>query len=676
MIFIILTLDDPRTSGSYASMISFRYYICQNGGVTRVDVEVFRNILDICPRVEGKEFTEIQNDDDALTFLIDLGYKDPLISYHQQFVRIGEDYQEYVLGIPDVMLNDAIKQSKSYQMFIKYSTSQIPPKKSRAEKEEATKQVHATHARIVTESVPESAKKNTDNRSSRSVVIQDTPSAPNLKPSTLKPKLKGTRGSSEGTGTVPGVPDESIVFSATSDEGTATKPGVPNKENVITKEKVILELGSEQESEYSEEGQLDNEEKDDKEGDADDEGDDHINEDEEMTNAEVKESGNGDEEDTDATKADAEKIEQAKDDSKKVELPPTSSSLSISLGFGDQFLKLYSDTSLICTVKDTTNEEISSLLDIKIQSEVPYIQSPSVLKVHVSIISEPFVLTVQETPSTAPVTALPLPSISTIPHVPQQTTLIPTPPIITKTPTITTDVLKSDTLTVVQLRVAKLEKDSKFPMVVDDYLGSKLGDALQKALQKHSEDLIQKYFVKPAPESSEIQTPTINLEQESEKSALEILKIKKEQAEKQKMPKYTIKSTDKAALKEYDKKTLIEDENAMDKGVADTVKDNKRKHDDDDDDEDPPTGPNQGKKTKRRRTKESKSSKKPSSTKETLKGKALLKGSKTSKSASAKETVKEPIAEVVMDDAGEDVVCDDNQPQDTSKPKIAKTPNP
>ncbi|GJX88784.1 hypothetical protein Tco_0340798 [Tanacetum coccineum] len=88
----------------------------------------------------------------------------------------------------------------------------------------------------------------------------------------------------------------------------------------------------------------------------------------------------------------------------------------------------------------------------------------------------------------------------------------------------------------------------------------------------------------------------------------------------------------------------------MDKGVADTVKDHKRKHDDDedDDDEDPPARPNQGKKTKRRRTKESESSKKPSSTKETPKGKAPTKGSKTGKSASAKEPVEEPIAEVVM----------------------------
>ncbi|GKD61935.1 hypothetical protein Tco_1299444 [Tanacetum coccineum] len=170
------------------------------------------------------------------------------------------------------------------------------------------------------------------------------------------------------------------------------------------------------------------------------------------------------------------------------------------------------------------------------------------------------------------------------------------------------------------------------------------------------------------------------------------------------MPKCTIKSTAKAALKEYNQKSalyqtmyenksfnrnpanhalyhtlmeaLIEDENSMDKGVADTVKDHKRKYDDDDD---PLARPNQGKKTKRQRTKESKSSKKPSTTKETPKGKASSKVSKTGKSASAKESVEESIAEVVMDDAfnttGEDVVCDEDQPQDTLEPKTNKTSN-
>ncbi|GKF04615.1 hypothetical protein Tco_0035283 [Tanacetum coccineum] len=129
------------------------------------------------------------------------------------------------------------------------------------------------------------------------------------------------------------------------------------------------------------------------------------------------------------------------------------------------------------------------------------------------------------------------------------------------------------------------------------------------------------------------------------------------------MPKYTIRSTNKAALKEYDQKSAL----------YQTIK-----HDDDedDDDEDPPAGPYQGEKTKRRRTKESESSKKPSSTKETPKGKAPSKGSKTGKSVSTKEPVEEPIIEVVMDDnAGEDVVHDDDQPHNTSKPKTDKTLN-
>ncbi|GJW54453.1 hypothetical protein Tco_0098538 [Tanacetum coccineum] len=167
--------------------------------------------------------------------------------------------------------------------------------------------------------------------------------------------------------------------------------GVPDEEKVSTKEKVILEWGSKQESEYSEEDLseeeeidwIDSEEDDEKKDDTDDDkridlemtddeetdnevlqGKEQVNDDEdkEMTNAEVEKSRNGDEEDTDAAKADAEKTKETKDDSKKDELPPTSSSLFVSLGFCDQFLKLSSDTSLIGIVKDTIDAEISSLL--------------------------------------------------------------------------------------------------------------------------------------------------------------------------------------------------------------------------------------------------------------------------------------------------------------------------
>ncbi|GKC54537.1 hypothetical protein Tco_1077282 [Tanacetum coccineum] len=154
------------------------------------------------------------------------------------------------------------------------------------------------------------------------------------------------------------------------------------------------------------------------------------------------------------------------------------------------------------------------------------------------------------------------------------------------------------------------------------------------------------------------QTPTVDLEQGSKKNVSEILKIKREQAENTLYQSMHANKSFNINLSNHRlyhtlMEALIKDENAIDKGVADT-----------------------GKKTKRRRTKESESSKKPSSTKETPKGKALSKGSKTSKSAPAKEPVEEPIAEVIMDDAGDNVVHDKDQPQDTSKPKTTKTPNP
>ncbi|GJV87979.1 MAK10-like protein [Tanacetum coccineum] len=356
--------------------------------------------------------------------------KDDGIVSRLKFVRIREDYQEYGLPIPDMMLNDKIKQSESYQMFIKYFIGQIPPKRQRrvvkkkvtivvdniipnpyvalelgksisltkAAEEEAARQVHATHPRIVAESVPEPAR-----RRPSGISFRDTPRVSKKVSFDPSQKLKGvqsltpeeqedadtmqalkesrktskrqpgTRGLSEGTGRIPGIPDESTVISTTSSEGTGTKPGVPDEEKVTSEANFILKWGSKQESEYSKEDQSDDEEVDwiysdkgdEKKDDADDDksinlemtdneetedefvhGDEQVNddEDEEMINAKVEESGNGDEENNDATKTDAEKTKEVKDDAKKAELPPTSSSLSVSLGFGDQFLKLLSDT--------------------------------------------------------------------------------------------------------------------------------------------------------------------------------------------------------------------------------------------------------------------------------------------------------------------------------------------
>ncbi|GKF98297.1 hypothetical protein Tco_0297080, partial [Tanacetum coccineum] len=98
-----------------------------------------------------------------------------------------------------------------------------------AKEKEAVRQAYATHTRIVTESVPETARRRPSGK-----VTSNPPK-----------KLKS------GSGSKPNILDESIVVSATSSEGTSTKPGVPDEEKVTTEEKVILEWRSKQESEYS-----------------------------------------------------------------------------------------------------------------------------------------------------------------------------------------------------------------------------------------------------------------------------------------------------------------------------------------------------------------------------------------------------------------------------------------
>ncbi|GJY24311.1 retrovirus-related pol polyprotein from transposon TNT 1-94 [Tanacetum coccineum] len=63
-----------------------------------VNADVFRTILDICPRVKGVNFTDVPDDDTALAFLIDLGNIGPLYKNTNMFMdRIENvDYPELI----------------------------------------------------------------------------------------------------------------------------------------------------------------------------------------------------------------------------------------------------------------------------------------------------------------------------------------------------------------------------------------------------------------------------------------------------------------------------------------------------------------------------------------------------------------------------------------------------
>ncbi|GJR42883.1 hypothetical protein Tco_1310986 [Tanacetum coccineum] len=257
-------------------------------------------------------------------------------------------------------------------------------------------------------------------------------------------------------------------------------------------------------------------------------------------------------------------------------------------------------------------------------------------KLHVSLA----VIEDHQTVTSTPPVIAPFTDVSST----KPSSLVTPPPINTEATTIITSLPEITPFISLQLRVARLEQEmsevkktdhsadvlasikSQVPTVVDKYLGTKLDDALLKILERHTADLIEKYSALPGPESIK--------NQESEKSPKEIIRIKREQGEEKQDSTYSIRSTDKVALEEFDLKSalfkhmnknktanrnpanyhlyhalmeaLIADEDAMDKEVAVKVKDHKRKHDsddeeDDDDDEGPSAGSNQGRSAKRRR---------------------------------------------------------------------------
>nr|GEZ86503.1 hypothetical protein [Tanacetum cinerariifolium] len=193
---------------------------------------------------------------------------------------------------------------------------------TKATKEEATRQVHATHERIMTDADPEPArsitlgiafrdtysvsKKMSPNPSQKLKGIQTLTPEEQLTANVmqaLKASIKSsrsqslTRGSSEGTCFTPRVPNKSTVILASSSEGT---DGDDDDESIDIKD-------------------TDDEETDDEFV----RGDEYVqaNVDKEMKDAEVDDTRNDDEEITDTTKEDDKKIEEVKDDKEMISKP-------------------------------------------------------------------------------------------------------------------------------------------------------------------------------------------------------------------------------------------------------------------------------------------------------------------------------------------------------------------
>nr|GEX33948.1 hypothetical protein [Tanacetum cinerariifolium] len=170
------------------------------------------------------------------------------------------------------------------------------------------------------------------------------------------------------------------------------------------------------------------------------------------------------------------------------------------------------------------------MVDVKVQHEDPSIQTSLLL--------------------TIPVTVIPETSSSPKQQPQLQLLLIPQPSLLSIKDFLTWRIMSSHVNHSQAIRAAV---KSEVPVVAKEYLGTSLDDALHKALQRHTVELVKEHYV---PES------------------------------------------------------IHKDEDAMDKGVADKLK---KRNPDDDRDEGPPARPDQG--LKRKKTgKETKPLKKAKST--------------------------------------------------------------
>ncbi|GJS95315.1 hypothetical protein Tco_0802283 [Tanacetum coccineum] len=333
------------------------------------------------------------------------------------------------------MLTEGIKQSEAYQTFIKYSTGLIPSKKSKGKGSQGKKSVvtlKPASVEVSDESDPKPAKRQTGSRRESKkkasisaddniipepdvalerpsgIAFRDTSSVLKKKSPDQSQKLKGiqtmttkeqlavdtkqalkaskklsrsqphARGSSEGISTKTRVPDE--VKGSPEAKGESANVWGSEEDSEYSKEENIDEeiewLTTDEEEEKKDDDKDDrsiNIKKTDDDEETDDEfmhGDEYVHEDvdEEMKDAEVAETRKAGEEIIDVEKTDAEKTEVTKGDLKQDgKLLLTSSSLSVSSGFGNQFLNLSPDTSLIGTTKESADTKINSLLDIQIQ---------------------------------------------------------------------------------------------------------------------------------------------------------------------------------------------------------------------------------------------------------------------------------------------------------------------
>ncbi|GJU59028.1 hypothetical protein Tco_1236794 [Tanacetum coccineum] len=241
-----------------------------------VDMEVFREILQICPRLLDQEFEEPPSEQEILSFTKELGNTRKIKNItavvvdhmHQLWRTFAAIINKCLSGKITVMTTPKIWDSPAYQTYLAFATGAATLKSKRIYKKPASPMIKITTTSL--EETPSKKKsapakkdvssKKPSRRQSVGVRIRDTPGvsvskkkapakaerskriellsdAALLEEAQLKKALKRSKretnlhqagGSSEGANLESEVPDEPKGKLIDTSEGTGLKPGVPD----------------------------------------------------------------------------------------------------------------------------------------------------------------------------------------------------------------------------------------------------------------------------------------------------------------------------------------------------------------------------------------------------------------------------------------------------------------
>ncbi|GJY58879.1 retrovirus-related pol polyprotein from transposon TNT 1-94 [Tanacetum coccineum] len=119
----------------------------------KLTLEVFRDIFQICPRIQGRDFDALPSEEDTISFLRDLGHTEVINSIndvvvdqmHQPWRTFAalinrslsgktsaldklQASQIYGAVLPDCLTSPEMKESKAYKTYLSYATGVVPLK--------------------------------------------------------------------------------------------------------------------------------------------------------------------------------------------------------------------------------------------------------------------------------------------------------------------------------------------------------------------------------------------------------------------------------------------------------------------------------------------------------------------------------------------------------------------